>query len=108
MTSNWKNVNNWHWVEKNCFPWAKDYFTKKLESIHFEDNDCSICCSLVDLKGDVDLNQRKGKLLTLFDLEMEIGFEVKKNNSTNVQKMIIPELAHDTLEKEIVVSIYLM
>jgi hypothetical protein len=35
--ANWKNVNNWHWVEKNCLPWARDYLTQRLEKLTFKD-----------------------------------------------------------------------
>jgi activator of HSP90 ATPase len=35
---------------------------------------------IVSIKGDVDLNQRKGKVLTLYDLDMKLGWEGKRDS----------------------------
>lgn len=75
---NWKNVNNWHWVEKNCIEWARKWLSNNLKTIsgvHVNDY-ADICVSSVsDIEGDVDLNVRKGKLRYLYDLSLKLTVE---------------------------------
>jgi activator of HSP90 ATPase len=83
---NWKNVNNWHWVEKNCLPWAKEYLTEKISK-----------CTLVKLDnikvtGDVDLNQRKGKVIHVYDIAIEMDWSHLGLSG----KITLPEVMHDT------------
>lgn len=62
--SNWKNVNNWHWTGKNCINWAKEYLGKSLAGLEVEKNGVKVTTTtLTDCEGDVDLNQRKGKII---------------------------------------------
>ncbi|PVV00204.1 hypothetical protein BB559_000038 [Furculomyces boomerangus] len=97
--SNWKNVNNWHWTEKNCFDWSEKYFKETLPKVSLTKGDFAVCVSSVDsVSGDVDLNQRKGKIITLFDLELVLKWEGKSTNSEkkSTGTITIPEVAHDT------------
>ena len=63
-------------MEKNCINWAKEYFEKELIKIKTNEQDWTI--EIKDgstIEGDCDLNQRKGKILTIFDLKLSIPFE---------------------------------
>lgn len=107
MTTNWKNVNNWHWVEKNCVPWAKEYFNKIFVGLKEEDNGNSVqITEIKKFSGDVDVNQRKGRILTIYDVELELSFEGKTSNDVEVKgKIHIPEIAHDTEEDDYVFDV---
>jgi activator of HSP90 ATPase len=73
--SNWKNVNNWHWTSKNCTKWANEYLSAELKQISVEKD--GIAVKVDDLKefsGDVDLSQRKGKVITIYDVKLEISW----------------------------------
>lgn len=73
--ANWKNVNNWHWVEKNCLPWAREYLTEKLLALSVSDGSQTARIDRVDkIEGDVDVNVRKGKVIYLFDLSLELNW----------------------------------
>lgn len=76
-SSNWKNVNNWHWVEKNCNSWAIEYLTEALKTNAFASNkEVKIKVKKVDsIEGDVDVNQRKGKVLYFYDLKIKCCWE---------------------------------
>lgn len=63
----WKNVNNWHWIEKDCTEWAHSYLKEKL-LFSFDDKEYS----LKNIKGEVSVNVRKGKVRQIYDLEMDI------------------------------------
>lgn len=96
--SNWKNVNNWHWVNKNCLKWAQNYFTTQLVGLEAEKNgNTASITKMVECTGDVDLNQRKGKIITIYDVVLKLNWKGALADGTEVTGSInIPEIAHDT------------
>ncbi|ORZ19490.1 activator of Hsp90 ATPase [Absidia repens] len=105
--SNWKNVNNWHWVNKNCLPWSQKYFTEQLEGLKAENNGTQVeITKMVETDGDVELCQRKGKLITIFDVRIQLAWKGTASDGTEASgKILIPEVAHDTDEDEYVFDI---
>lgn len=70
------NPNNWHWVNKDASEWAKSYLEKNLLGLSAEDGDVSAKISKVQsMDGDVDVSQRKGKVITLFDVKLQLEYE---------------------------------
>lgn len=70
------NPNNWHWVNKDAAPWAKDYLTEKVLQCSTEENGVSAKISkLTSMDGDVDVSQRKGKVITIFDVKLNLEYE---------------------------------
>lgn len=58
----------------------------------------------MSMDGDVDVSQRKGKVITLFDVKVQLEYEGKTKDDEDVSGTItIPEVAHDTEEDEYVV-----
>ncbi|KAK9476237.1 activator of Hsp90 ATPase [Lipomyces japonicus] len=105
------NPNNWHWVDKNCVEWSKSYFSDKLVGVSVKSDNASVNISSLDsLTGDVDVNQRKGKVISLFDVKLVLGFkgEVEGGEESEVSGSItIPEVAYDTEQDEYVFHISL-
>ncbi|KAI9015480.1 activator of Hsp90 ATPase [Hyaloraphidium curvatum] len=101
--TNWKNVNNWHWVSKNCTPWAGDYFRRELVDISAEDGAGSAkTTSVLNFSGDVELNQRKGKLITVFDLHITVNWEGKLADETaGTGRIKFPEFMNDQTAEDI-------
>lgn len=101
------NPNNWHWVNKNCLEWGRNYLDKNLTTISAEDGDVSAKISkITSLEGDMDVSQRKGKVITLFDVVLKLEFEGKAGEVDGVTGTItVPEVAHDTEEDEYVVCL---
>jgi activator of HSP90 ATPase len=70
------NPNNWHWVNKDASPWAKKYLKEKLRTLSAEEDGVSVKISnLLTMDGDVDVSQRKGKVITLFDVKLQLEYE---------------------------------
>jgi len=70
------NPNNWHWVNKDASAWAKDYLSEKLCKLSAEEDGVSVKVeSLLSMDGDVDVSQRKGKVITLFDVKIQLEYE---------------------------------
>ena len=108
------NPNNWHWVDKNCIDWTKVYFNQNLVGLSVSENDQEAKIeSVSSLEGDVEVCQRKGKVISLFDLKLVIGVggyaESKEKGEGSFNGSItIPELAYDTEydEYQFEISIY--
>jgi activator of HSP90 ATPase len=67
-----------HWVEKNCCHWAKDYLKAKLVGLQNQTVAGKPLVKTTELgsfSGDVDLNQRKGKLITIYDVQLKIDWK---------------------------------
>ena len=70
------NPNNWHWVNKDAYAWAKEYLEEKLTNIFAEEGGVTAkIIKLVSMDGDVDVSQRKGKVITLFDVKLQLDYE---------------------------------
>lgn len=100
-----RNVNNWHWVDKNCINWTRDYWKEKLTGLSFESAEKvkveidQVC----EINGDVDLNQRKGKVITIFDFSMELKWKGESPEEHAGGRIKIPEYMHDSELSDIVV-----
>ncbi|KAJ5217372.1 hypothetical protein N7468_010380 [Penicillium chermesinum] len=101
------NPNNWHWVNKDASGWAKEYLSKNLTVISAEDGGVSAKVDkVVSMDGDVDVSQRKGKVITLFDVKLSLEYSGKTKDGEEVTGSInIPEVAHDTEADEFVFEI---
>ena len=74
------NPNNWHWVNKNVSEWAREYLNTELTQIKAEKGDASArIMNISSMDGDVDVSQRKGKVITLFDVKLSLDFEGTKD-----------------------------
>jgi activator of HSP90 ATPase len=60
---------------------------------------------VAELSGDVDLNQRKGKIITIYDVEAKLNWKGTLVDGTEATGSIkIPEIAHDTDSDDFVVN----
>ena len=70
------NPNNWHWVNKDVSEWARTYLEENLTKIEAEKGDVAAKITRVSsMDGDVDVSQRKGKVITLFDVKLKLEFD---------------------------------
>jgi activator of HSP90 ATPase len=109
------NPNNWHWVNKDVSQWTKDYLNKELIGLKAEkDGNSAEVSKVLTMDGDVDVSQRKGKVITIYDVKLQLEYTGKlatksevegaEGDTTDVSGTItIPEVAHDTEEDEFVV-----
>lgn len=69
------NPNNWHWVNKDASVWAKQWLEDGTASIKAEEGGVTAKIDkLVSMDGDVDVNQRKGKVITIFDVKLVLEY----------------------------------
>ncbi|KAF7551783.1 hypothetical protein G7046_g7619 [Stylonectria norvegica] len=101
------NPNNWHWVNKNVSGWAKQWFEDNLTKLEVEDGETKASVSKIQsMDGDVDVSQRKGKVITIFDVKLVIEYSGSTSGAEDVSGTItVPEVAHDTEEDEYVFDV---
>ncbi|KAF2164632.1 hypothetical protein M409DRAFT_25028 [Zasmidium cellare ATCC 36951] len=117
------NPNNWHWVNKDVSAWTQDYLNKELVGLKAEKGGVNAEVSKVlSMDGDVDVSQRKGKVITIFDVRLQLEWtgkvpvkeENEKDDGTKEEvdghkdvsgTITIPEVAHDTEEDEYVFEV---
>lgn len=104
------NPNNWHWVDKNCIDWSRQYFDDKIVGLSIEDGYKVTISSVSSVEGDVEVCQRKGKVISLFDLKLTFNLSIKPQDEDKTYEgsIIVPELAYDSDEDSLQfdVSIY--
>ncbi|KXS18899.1 hypothetical protein M427DRAFT_53380 [Gonapodya prolifera JEL478] len=96
--TNWKNVNKWHRVSKNCTGWTSDYLKANLKGVSVDGADglSAAVTSVTGVSGDVELNQRKGKLITIFDLSINLAWEATTASGDKVTgRLHLPECMND-------------
>lgn len=102
------NPNNWHWVDKNCLLWSKDYFKKHLVGLKASnDSKSAEISSVSSVEGDCEVSQRKGKVISLFDMKLVLQFSGSVDGEDVGGSITIPELAYDTEPDEIQFSVSL-
>ncbi|KAI7510985.1 activator of 90 kDa heat shock protein ATPase-like protein 1 [Hortaea werneckii] len=114
------NPNNWHWVNKDVRNWTQDYLTSELVGTKAskDDGTSAEVSKLLSMEGDVDVSQRKGKVITIFDVRLQLEYsgkvplkesekaEGQEGDTKDVSGTItIPEVAHDTEEDEYVFEV---
>jgi len=69
------NPNNWHWVNKDASAWAKQWFEDNLTKIEAKEGDVTAkVTKVISMDGDVDVAQRKGKVITIFDVKLTLEY----------------------------------
>ncbi|KUI56190.1 hypothetical protein VP1G_03495 [Cytospora mali] len=101
------NPNNWHWVNKDASAWTRQWFEENLTKLEAEDGETKVKVSkVVSCDGEADVSQRKGKVITIYDLKLVLEYSGSTPEAEDVSGTItIPEVAHDTEEDEFVFEV---
>ncbi|KAG0665545.1 hypothetical protein C6P44_004926 [Monosporozyma unispora] len=92
------NPNNWHWVDKNCISWARTYLQDKLVDINTGEHSGKYAeiKSVSSIEGDCEVNQRKGKVISLFDLKITMLTQGHVDDEPFEGSIMVPEVAFDS------------
>ncbi|KAI9725941.1 MAG: hypothetical protein M1828_002269 [Chrysothrix sp. TS-e1954] len=109
------NPNNWHWVNKDTSGWARSFLETELIGTSVSKDGVSASVDKVlNMDGDVDVSQRKGKVITLFDVKLQLEYSGRTKPAGDGEEkegeevggtITVPEVAHDTEESEYVFDI---
>ncbi|KAF8790523.1 activator of 90 kDa heat shock protein ATPase homolog 1-like [Argiope bruennichi] len=105
-----KNVNNWHWTEKNASHWSKEKFREILVGTKI-DTDFANCeiTEISKCEGDAVVNNRKAKLIFFYEWGIEVKWSGQLVNSDTVVKgtLEIPNLSEEHDMKDVDVNVHL-
>ncbi|KXX74072.1 hypothetical protein MMYC01_209706 [Madurella mycetomatis] len=101
------NPNNWHWVNKDASAWAKQWFEDNLTKLEAKEGDVTAKINkVISMDGDVDVAQRKGKVITIFDVKLTLEYTGSTADDDDVSGTItVPEVSHELAEDEFVFEI---
>lgn len=69
------NPNNWHWVNKDASGWTKEWLQESIKGLEAEEDGVTAQLDkVISMDGDVDVSQRKGKVITIFDVKVVIEY----------------------------------
>ncbi len=97
------NPNNWHYVEKNCIDWTRQYFKEKLVDLEAESDDKSQHAKITgvtSVEGDSIVAQKRGKVISLFDLKLALAYSGNVGETPVKGSITIPEVAYDSDEDD--------
>ncbi|KAG8194418.1 hypothetical protein JTE90_011029 [Oedothorax gibbosus] len=105
-----KNVNNWHWTEKNASHWSKEKFNEILIGTKVETDvgKCKIT-EITKCEGDAVVNNRKAKLIFFYEWVIEMKWEGSLINGDVTVKgtMDIPNLSEEHDMKDVDINVLL-
>ncbi|KAK0707463.1 activator of Hsp90 ATPase [Lasiosphaeris hirsuta] len=101
------NPNNWHWVNKDVSVWARQWLDDNLTKIEAKEGDVTAkITKIISMDGDVDVAQRKGKVITIFDVKLTLEYSGSTAEDEEVSGTItVPEVSHELEENEFVFDI---
>lgn len=69
------NPNNWHWVNKNAAGWTRKWLDENVVGTGAAEGGVSAKVDkVVSMDGDVDVSQRKGKVITIYDVKLVLEY----------------------------------
>uniref|UniRef100_A0A0N5APF0 Aha1_N domain-containing protein n=1 Tax=Syphacia muris TaxID=451379 RepID=A0A0N5APF0_9BILA len=104
------NVNNWHWTEKNATPWSKQRLNELLTNQKVEDGAIVATFTKIrKIEGEATANNRKAKLIFLFEWIIELEFETRVAGSSVTYEgyVEIPNLSDENEANEIQVDLHI-
>ncbi|SNX87591.1 related to AHA1 - stress-regulated cochaperone [Melanopsichium pennsylvanicum] len=89
---------HYHWKTKGCTPWAKNYITEATvgKQVSVGKSGHVKVDSLSAFEGDVELGNRKGKLITIYDCSITYAWSGSHDDGTEASGTItFPEVSHE-------------
>ncbi|KAJ9475377.1 Hsp90 co-chaperone AHA1 [Pseudozyma hubeiensis] len=89
---------HYHWKTKGCTPWAKNHITEATvgKSVSVGKSGQVKVDRLSSFEGDVELGNRKGKLITIYDCSITYAWSGSSDDGTEASGTItFPEVSHE-------------
>lgn len=89
---------HYHWKTKGCTPWAKNHITEATvgKSVSVGKSGQVKVDRLSSFEGDVELGNRKGKLITIYDCAITYAWSGTSDDGTEASGTItFPEVSHE-------------
>lgn len=97
------NVNQWHWEEKNVTEWARhrlDELFRDSKVTEGEGGVTAVTKGIDSLSGDAYLNQRKGRLIPGYEMEVKVQYEGQSESGTSKGQIHFPYIADENADED--------
>jgi len=92
---------NWHWKNKNITRWGSDWIERELPTVTVSGDKQGEVVSITrvtEVDGDIELGQRKSKLITIFDCKVVAKWQGTASDGAEVNGTVtIPEISHEII-----------
>ncbi|KAF9479290.1 hypothetical protein BDN70DRAFT_878968 [Pholiota conissans] len=92
---------NWHWKNKNITRWGTEWFERELPTVSVsgdKEGEVASISQVTEVDGDIELGQRKSKLITIFDCKVIMKWKGAASDGTEVSgTLTIPEVSHEVI-----------
>eukprot|EP00245_Coleochaete_scutata_P004425 TRINITY_DN1700_c0_g2_i1.p1 TRINITY_DN1700_c0_g2~~TRINITY_DN1700_c0_g2_i1.p1 ORF type:complete len:372 (-),score=83.32 TRINITY_DN1700_c0_g2_i1:161-1213(-) len=104
-----RNVNHWHWTEKDCLEWSRRRLHQLLDNTKVLDGEGNCWCQITEVdtvEGEAYVNIRKGKIIPGYELKVKLGWkgECKDGSGQSVAsatgKVEVPYLADENADED--------
>ncbi|KAG5642879.1 hypothetical protein DXG03_001921 [Asterophora parasitica] len=90
---------NWHWKNKNVTRWGTEWFERELVTVTVngdKEGEVVSVSKVTEVDGDIELGQRKSKLITIYDIKVVLDWSGTASDGTQVNgTLTIPEVSHE-------------
>jgi len=81
--SDGKNVDNWHWTEKDLFPWCQNQFELLFKDVAVPSTKAELKIDKIEsVTGSMVICNRKGKTFYVFDIQLKLEWSGKWKDSS--------------------------
>lgn len=103
------NVGGWHWTERDVMAWSRSRLGELLAGTSLADTAAAGAqlTRVEELKGEAVVNQRKGKLLATYELELLLAWEGTAAGAPASGRIRLPYISEENHDEdpELVVSV---
>ncbi|KAL4419782.1 hypothetical protein ABPG75_006880 [Micractinium tetrahymenae] len=98
-----RNVNNWHWTEKDALPWCRDRLQELLGSADLAPGSrLSVRGTGVKAcEGEAVVNNRKNKIIAAYEISLTLGWEGTAGDGTAVTGEVrVPYISEENHDED--------
>jgi activator of HSP90 ATPase len=105
-----KNVNSWHWEEKDLTNAAHEALKQRFKDFAFPTNSADLVITakeISDISGDCTVAQRKGKIMCYFGIKLTIKWKATVAGASKAAegKLAIEEVEHENYKDDYDVAV---
>jgi len=101
--SDGKNVDNWHWTEKDLFPWCQNQFELLFKDVTIPSAKADLKIDKIEsVTGSMLVCNRKGKTFYVFDVQLKLDWSGKLHEKNGTEEEVtgkgsihVEEIAND-------------
>ncbi|KAL4435457.1 hypothetical protein ABPG77_006219 [Micractinium sp. CCAP 211/92] len=97
-----RNVNNWHWTEKDALPWSRDRLQELLGTADLAPGSgLSVRSTGVKAcEGEAVVNNRKNKVIAAYEISLVLGWEGSADGTAVTGEVRVPYISEENHDED--------